>query len=85
MPPSVGMAVGRYLIVERLGAGGMGEVFRAHDPDLKRDVAIKFLPDRFSSDPVRLARFASFVNTDEPDPSIARVSVRGQRIPVAVS
>jgi eukaryotic-like serine/threonine-protein kinase len=58
MPPSVGAAIGRYVIVERLGAGGMGEVFRARDHDLPRDVAIKFLADRFSSDPVRLTRFS---------------------------
>jgi eukaryotic-like serine/threonine-protein kinase len=58
MPPTVGLVVGRYVLVERLGAGGMGEVFRARDHDLQRDVAIKFLPDRFSSDPVRLARFS---------------------------
>src|SRR5512136_692193 len=58
MPPSVGMRFSRYELLSRLGAGGMGEVFRARDHDLQRDVAIKFLPERFASDPDRLARFA---------------------------
>ena len=58
MPPSVGMRFGRYELLSRLGSGGMGEVFRARDHDLQRDVAIKFLPERFASDPVRLGRFS---------------------------
>ena len=58
MPPSVGMRFGRYEVLARLGSGGMGEVFRARDHDLEREVAIKFLPERFASDPVRLSRFA---------------------------
>jgi tetratricopeptide (TPR) repeat protein len=58
MPPSAGMRFGRYELLSRLGAGGMGEVFRARDHDLHRDVALKFLPERFAADPVRLGRFA---------------------------
>jgi serine/threonine-protein kinase len=58
MPPSVGLRFGRYELTARLGAGGMGEVWRAHDHDLNRDVAAKFLPDRFAGDAVRLGRFA---------------------------
>jgi serine/threonine-protein kinase len=49
--------LGAYQIVSRLGAGGMGEVYRAHDARLGRDVAIKVLPDTLEGDPERLARF----------------------------
>jgi serine/threonine protein kinase/Tol biopolymer transport system component len=53
----IGRQLGPYLIQARLGAGGMGEVYRAHDAKLGRDVAIKILPRIFTSDPERLARF----------------------------
>ncbi len=56
---SPGSRLGRYEIRERLGAGGMGEVYRARDRELQRDVAIKFLPDPLASAPDRLARFAA--------------------------
>ena len=52
-----GTRVGPYEITGSLGAGGMGEVYRAHDTKLGRDVAIKILPRIFTSDPDRLARF----------------------------
>src|SRR5208283_3034287 len=52
-----GTKLGPYEIVSPLGAGGMGEVYRARDPRLKREVAIKILPVSFSSDPQRLRRF----------------------------
>ncbi len=54
---SVGTRLGPYEIVGALGAGGMGEVYRARDPRLGRDVAIKALPAAFAQDPERLARF----------------------------
>jgi serine/threonine protein kinase len=49
--------LGAYRIMAPLGAGGMGEVYRAHDPKLDREVAIKVLPDEMSADPERIARF----------------------------
>jgi len=49
--------LGAYRILAPLGAGGMGEVYRAHDPKLDREVAIKVLPKEMSSDPERIARF----------------------------
>jgi serine/threonine protein kinase/tetratricopeptide (TPR) repeat protein len=55
--PEEGRRFGRYQIAETLGAGGMGDVYRARDLQLGRDVAVKFLPDRFALDVGRLARF----------------------------
>src|SRR3982074_1800708 len=55
LPP--GARLGPYEVVTLVGAGGMGEVCRARDPRLGRDVAIKVLPAAFSADPERLHRF----------------------------
>ena len=57
MPLGPGVRVGPYEIVSAIGTGGMGEVYRARDTRLKRDIALKFLPVSFASDPDRLARF----------------------------
>jgi len=54
---AVGQHISHYEVTSRIGAGGMGEVFRARDLKLKRDVAIKVLPDSLSSDTNRLVRF----------------------------
>jgi serine/threonine protein kinase len=52
-----GTKLGQYEIVGLIGAGGMGEVYRATDSKLKRDVALKALPEEFSRDHDRLTRF----------------------------
>jgi len=58
MAVAAGQKIGPYQVVTQIGAGGMGEVYRAHDARLGRDVAIKVLPISYSSDPSRLNRFA---------------------------
>ena len=57
MTLSAGDRLGRYEIVGPLGAGGMGEVYRARDVQLERDVAVKVLPEAVAQDPDRLERF----------------------------
>ena len=57
MALSTGTRLGPYEILSAIGAGGMGEVYRARDTRLGRDVAIKILPDAFALDPERVARF----------------------------
>ena len=52
-----GTRLGPYEVLEQLGAGGMGEVYRGRDARLDRDVALKVLPENYASDPERLARF----------------------------
>ncbi len=58
MPVATGSHLGPYEIQAPIGAGGMGEVYRAHDTRLDRTVAIKILPASFASDHDRLQRFA---------------------------
>jgi serine/threonine-protein kinase len=58
MPLSTGLRLGSYEIIAAIGAGGMGEVYRARDSKLHRDVAIKILPEAFAQDSERLARFS---------------------------
>src|SRR5262245_39401890 len=57
MAITIGQTLGSYQVLSLLGRGGMGEVYRARDTQLQRDVALKLLPDVFASDPERLARF----------------------------
>ena len=59
MPLASGTKLGPYEIASPLGAGGMGEVYRARDSRLDRDVAIKVLPEIFAADPRRLRRLLS--------------------------
>ena len=56
-PMSPQQSIAHYLITSKLGEGGMGEVWRATDTKLKREVAIKVLPESFTSDAQRMARF----------------------------
>jgi len=58
-----GTKLGPYEIVAAIGAGGMGEVYRAHDTRLERDVAIKVLPESLASDADRLRRFEQEAKT----------------------
>ena len=57
MPLSAGTRLGSYQVTAQIGAGGMGEVYQAHDTKFGRDVAIKVLPEAFAHDPERLSRF----------------------------
>ena len=57
MSIAAGTKLGSYEVFAQIGAGGMGEVYQAHDTKLGRDVAIKVLPEAFAHDPDRLSRF----------------------------
>jgi eukaryotic-like serine/threonine-protein kinase len=57
MAVAPGTRVGPYEVLAAIGAGGMGEVYRARDGKLGRDVAIKVLPEAFARNPERMARF----------------------------
>jgi serine/threonine protein kinase len=63
MALTAGTRVGHYEIVATLGAGGMGEVYRARDVNLNRDIALKVLPELFAADPERLGRFTREAQT----------------------
>ena len=53
----IGKTISHYKVLEKIGQGGMGEVYRAEDTNLSREIAIKVLPEQFTKDPQRLARF----------------------------
>jgi eukaryotic-like serine/threonine-protein kinase len=57
VPLTSGVRLGTYEVLAAIGSGGMGDVYRARDTRLGRDVAIKVLPDTVATDPERLARF----------------------------
>ena len=66
MPLQPGTTLGSYAVTAKIGEGGMGEVYRARDTKLDRDVALKVLPQAFIDDPDRLARFEREASLAEP-------------------
>src|SRR5829696_9033070 len=86
MSLTTGTRVGVYEVLGPLGAGGMGEVYRARDTRLGREVAIKMLPEAFATDPERLARFEREARTLAAlnHPQIAQIFGFEQSGPVSV-
>jgi eukaryotic-like serine/threonine-protein kinase len=82
MSLSSGVRLGSYEILSKIVEGGMGEVCRARDTKLGREVALKFLPEAFAADPERLARFQreAHLLTSLNHPHIAAIYWTGRRI-----
>lgn len=76
----IGQRIASYELIAKVGSGGMGDVYRARDRKLDRDIALKILPDSFASDPDRLARFTREAKTPASlnHPNIAQVYDAGQ-------
>src|SRR5262249_31408303 len=72
----VGTRVGPYEVISSLGAGGMGEVYRAHDTKLGRDIALKVLPETVANDADRIARFEREARALRPQPFPHRDALR---------
>ena len=74
-----GTRIGSYEVIALIGAGGMGEVYRARDTNLDRDVALKILPEAFAADPDRLSRFEREAKTlaSLSHPNVAAIYDRG--------
>ena len=69
MSLEVGSRLGHYDVTALIGEGGMGQVYQATDTKLKRQVALKILPEAFAADPKRLARFQREAQVPrQPDP-----------------
>jgi serine/threonine protein kinase len=73
----IGKTLGHFRVGESLGRGGMGEVYLADDLDLNRKVALKFLPDIFTGDLERMARFERRLLTSHQYPTPSRISGLG--------
>ena len=71
MPLSVGTRLGVYEVSAKIGEGGIGEVYQARDTTLDRDVALKVVPEAFTSDPDRLARFEREARDSMPSAQVA--------------
>jgi serine/threonine protein kinase len=69
----IGQTIGHYKIVDKLGAGGMGEVYRAEDTILKRNVALKVLPPDLAVSQERLGRFQREAGLEHPHQEVEKV------------